>query len=57
MSESVAERIGLTLPKPPAPSDPLSGPRQAPQLRVIDGGRSASNENQRDRRKCHCGEP
>jgi integrase len=57
VSESVAERVGLTSPKLPAPPEPPSGPRQPPQLRVIDGGRRAGSENQRDGRKSQGGEP
>ena len=57
VSESVAERVGLTSPKPPAPPEPPSGPRPPPQLRVIDSGRRAGNENQRDGRKSQGGEP
>jgi len=37
--------------------EPPSGPRPPPQLRVIDGGRRAGNENQRDGRKSQGGEP
>jgi len=51
VSESVAERVGLTLPKPPAPPEPPSGPRQPPKLHVIEGGRRSGSENQRDGRK------
>lgn len=50
VSESVAGRAGLkpsAPPEPPMPTPP-SGP---PRLRVIDGGRSVRNENQRDVRK------
>jgi integrase len=50
ISESVAERVGLTVtpkPEPPKPTPPI-GP---PKLRVIDGGRRAGSENQRDVRK------
>jgi len=50
VSESVSERVGLTLPEPPAPSA-LSAPRRPPSLRVIDGGRGAAGKNQRDIRK------
>jgi len=48
--ESVAERVGVTLPKPPAPPEPPRGPGQ-PRMRVVDGGRQARSENQRDGRK------
>jgi hypothetical protein len=41
----------LTLRKPPAPPEPPSGPRQPPKLRVIDGGRRAGSENQRNGRE------
>lgn len=50
ISESVSERVGLTVtakPEPPKPTPP-SGP---PKLRLIDGGRRAPSANQRDVRK------
>jgi integrase len=50
ISESVAERVGLVVaPKaePPRPAPPSAPPK----LRVIDGGRCARSENQRDVRK------
>lgn len=51
VSESVAERIGLTLPTPPAAPDPPTAPRQPPKLRVIEGGRRAEGDDQRDIRR------
>ena len=54
VSDSVAERIGLTLPTPtPAPTPPSqpAGPRQTRKLRLIDGGQPAAGPNQRDGRK------
>jgi integrase len=51
VSESVAERIGLTF-KQPTPPDPPPAPRQPPKLRLIEGGqRGAGRQNQRDGRK------
>jgi hypothetical protein len=47
-SESVAERIGLTLPTPPAAPEPATAPRQPPKLSVIEGGRRAEGDDQRD---------
>jgi hypothetical protein len=47
----VAERIGLTLPTPPAAPDPPTAPRQPPKLRVIEGGRRAEGDDQRDIRR------
>jgi hypothetical protein len=40
VSESVAERVGLTLPTQPAPPNPPTAPRQPPKLRLIDGGKA-----------------
>jgi hypothetical protein len=52
VSERVAERVGLTLPTPPAAPDPPTAPRQPPTLRVIEGGqRGDARQNQRDGRK------
>jgi hypothetical protein len=51
VSESVAERIGLTLPTPPPAPDPPTAPRQPPKLRVIEGGRRAEEDDQRDIRR------
>jgi integrase len=51
ISESVAERVGLTLPAPPTPPNPPTGLRQPPKLRVVDGGQRAGRENQRNGRK------
>jgi hypothetical protein len=54
VSDSVAERVGLTLPKPappPKPPSPPAGPHQPPKLRLIDGERCAEEKNQRDGRK------
>jgi integrase len=51
VSESVADRIGLTSPTPPAPPTPPTKPRQPPALRVIEGGRRSDRENQRDGRE------
>jgi hypothetical protein len=48
VSERVAERIGLTPPTPPAAPDP---PRQPPKLCVIEGGRRAEGNDQRDVRR------
>jgi integrase len=50
VSESVTERVGLRLPAPPEPSK-STPPKGAPKLRVIEGGRSARDDNQRDVRK------
>jgi integrase len=50
VSESVAERIGLTPPTRPVPPDPPPAPRKAPKLRVINGGGRRA-ENQRDGRR------
>jgi hypothetical protein len=50
VSESVAGRVGLTLPTPPAPNDP-PGPRRPPKLRVIDGGQRSNRQTQRDGRR------
>jgi integrase len=50
VSESVADRVGLTPPAPPGPPVPPA-PRRPPSLRVIDGGRGAAGMNQRDIRK------
>jgi hypothetical protein len=41
VSESAAERIGLTRPTPPAAPDSPPAPRQPPKLRVIEGERVA----------------
>jgi len=49
VSESVADRLGLTPSGQPVPPAPPPAPRQPPKLRVIDGGRRA--ENQRDGRR------
>jgi integrase len=52
VSESVAERVGMTLPMKPTPPEPPTAPRQPPKLRVIAGGRrDDGGRNQRDGRK------
>jgi hypothetical protein len=52
VSESVAERLGMTPPIQPPPPDPPTAPRQPPKLRLIDGGRrGGGRQNQRDGRK------
>ena len=51
VSERVADRVGLTLPKPPAAPDPPNAPRQPPKLRMIDGGRRREGIDQRDIRQ------
>jgi hypothetical protein len=44
VSQSVEQRVGLKPAEPPAP-------RQPPKLRVVDGGRRADRDNQRDFRR------
>jgi integrase len=51
VSQSVEERVGLKRAEQPAPPNPPPAPRQPPKLRVIDGGRLAERESQRDIRK------
>jgi hypothetical protein len=52
VSESVAERVGMTMPMQPMPPDPPTAPRQPPKLRLIEGGqRGGGGRNQRDGRK------
>jgi hypothetical protein len=52
VSESVAERIGLTPPSPPASPNPSTPPpRQVPRLRLIAGGPRAAGDDQRDIRR------
>jgi integrase len=48
VSERVAERVGLTGPAAP---DPPTAPRQPPKFRVIEGGRRAEGNDQRDIRR------
>jgi len=50
VSDSVAERAGLRVTPLPEPPKPIA-PSGRPKLRVIEGGRSAREENQRDVRK------
>jgi integrase len=47
VSESVAGRVGLTLPTPPAPPSPAT-PHRSSSLRVVDGGQCSHNTSQRD---------
>jgi hypothetical protein len=49
VSDSVAERLGLTPAGQPVPPAAPPAPHQPPKLRVIDGGRRA--ENQREGRR------
>jgi hypothetical protein len=51
VSQSVEQRVGLKQAEPAAPTDPPVGPRQPPRLRVIDGGRHADRDDQRDIRR------
>jgi integrase len=51
VSERVAERVGLTLPTPPAAPDPPTAPRKPPKLRVIEGRRRAEGNDQLDIRR------
>jgi hypothetical protein len=51
VSERVAERVGLTLPTPPAAPDPPTAPRQPPKLCLIEGGRPPEGNDQRDIRR------
>jgi integrase len=51
VSQSVEERVGLTVPTQPAPPDPPTAPRQPPKLRVIVGGRRGDGGDQRDIRR------
>ncbi len=52
VSESVADRMGLKPPpERPTPPRPPTTPAQHPSLRVIEGGRRAEQQNQREGRK------
>jgi hypothetical protein len=50
ISESVSERVGLAAAPKAEPTTPTP-PSTPPKLRLIDGGRCARSENQRDVRK------
>lgn len=59
VSQSVSERVGLTVPKPPAlpPPEPPPPARHPPKLRLITGGQPSESANQRDVRRSIDGTP
>jgi hypothetical protein len=51
VTQSVEQRMGLKQAEQPAPTDSPRGPRQPPKLHVIEGGRRADRNDQRDTRR------